>query len=360
MVAIDTGHRDNGWSLLEFPPFNLFNQWMKNVGEWIRWFDSTTATFFGGTDTGTVDAFVLTGIVSFPANASIISGTLLSFVASTGITGDSTVSVNGQAPIQILNLDGFILQYGMIPAGMRLFLEYNGTKWILLNPRKQRRQWSLMADGSAAAGSLTSAGFTQGSFSLSGTGGSLVSDHTLISTPSVTFSATATSGHEALFTTTNLCLLVYSVMNLFIHSTSVEADGAGQGFIGYASGDPDLTGTDPLANLTGWGIWFKWTGTTVSAVSFVNNNGNATSAITAVLTGVSKFSELFTNISLNGGVFTCEVIKSGVATVVTSNTKVPATTVTSSYVIKPYIYLHNGSSNTLNMEVAEVYGDYGN
>lgn len=36
LVNVDTAHQNNGWSLFEFPPFNLLNQWMALVGQAIR------------------------------------------------------------------------------------------------------------------------------------------------------------------------------------------------------------------------------------------------------------------------------------------------------------------------------------
>jgi hypothetical protein len=340
-----------------------------------KWKIFANAIFWCGTDTSQaseVNTYKATGVTGFPANANIAAGTLLAFVASkdntNGHPSGCTLEVNSQAALNIYDNDGFPIQSGMIRKGMTVVLIYNGTQWNLVNPRKERRQWSLMADLSAT--NFISTGMVQGTMALSGTGGSLAESWLagLLTTPYIMVSVDNTSGHEAKYTPANLLLPVYNLMNLFIHipGFGTPSGGAQQSFIGYASGDPDLTGTDPLANLTGWGIWFKQVSANNYSMSLVNNNGNATSTITSIATPITGSGEFFVNLSANclTGIITCEVIYdayvgASIAINVSSNSKVPSPSTTTQTAIKPYVYLRANSAFAYSMALAEMVGDYG-
>lgn len=317
--------------------------------------------FWAGTDSGGINTFALTAVNGFPENSGISVGTILSGVASTSNTGNSTLAVNGDTPITILDSDGYGLQAGMITKGMTFVLIYNGTNWVLVNKKKERRSWKLFGDWSGATEIIAATGIGAGQYTLAGTGATyLGSQPFAMNVPNVAITTDNTSGHVATFTTPSNNVQIYPFMTLFMDIGSLLVGHAAQSFIGYSSGTPVLSGTDPLANLIGWGIWCKWTAGLLTDVKLVNNDGGANSTITAMVTGVPNSSEMFVSIIKETASITASIIITTVQTTVTSNTDIPPVTAPGSQqIVRPYVAIRTNDNFTAVQSIGEIYGEYG-
>lgn len=317
--------------------------------------------FWVGTEAGAINAFAVTGITGFPANAGIAAGTILVGVASTSNTGPSTLAVNSQAAISILDSDGYAIQSGMVTKGMTFVLIFNGTKWNLINKKKERRSWKLFGDWSGASPAVKGTGIGATNYALSGTGANyLASQAFSMTVPNVSISTDTTSGHVATFTVPTNCFQIFPFMTMYMDISSLLATHAAQSFVGFASGTPILNSTDPLANLTGWGIWSKWTSGTLTDVKLVNNDGGANSTITAMLTGVLNSSEMFVRLIKETASITASIVIGSVQTTVTSSTDIPPVTApSSSQVVAPFVALQTNDNFAALQSVGEIYGEYG-
>jgi hypothetical protein len=328
-------------------------------------------TYWGGSDSSvTAGTFRVTGVTGFPANADLLPGTILQFIAANDNPAGATLTVNSQANISIYDTDQQQLSPGMIRAGQIVTLQYMGIgplsqpAWILVNARRKVQQWSLTADVSSADFAVT--GLKQGVFVLSGTGAGMNGTQTLTtqSAPTVSLQTDTTSGHNAIFTPVNLCFPVYRTMKMFIKCLSLNASNDAQGFIGYASAAPNLGATDPLAGLTGWGIWFKWAAAPAVNAYLVNNDGSGSSQISAgtlITLAGATVKELFMDLNLDAGVVTASVINPSAAfnNILTSAIQVPPVGVTNVMVVKPYLMVQTNHSTLAQLNVEEVVGTYG-
>jgi hypothetical protein len=84
--------------------------------------------FFGGVDTGSVNAYIVDYDAGF---TSLTNGIILYFIAANSNTGPSTLNVNSLGAVPILNQSGTALGAGQITAGgVTSVLYYNGN-WLL-------------------------------------------------------------------------------------------------------------------------------------------------------------------------------------------------------------------------------------
>lgn len=86
-------------------------------------------TLYGGTDTGVVNAYVLTFAASFTAYT---DGIIIYFTPANTNTGASTLNVNGLGVVPIVNQDGSVLLGGQIVANQIVQVMYKGGNFLLL------------------------------------------------------------------------------------------------------------------------------------------------------------------------------------------------------------------------------------
>ncbi len=86
-------------------------------------------TIYGGVDTGSANAYVLTFTAPF---SSYSDGIVLYWVPSNTNTSGSTLNVNGIGVISIVNPDGSALVAGQIVANQPATVMYKGGDWYLL------------------------------------------------------------------------------------------------------------------------------------------------------------------------------------------------------------------------------------
>lgn len=87
-------------------------------------------TLYGGVDTGSANAYVLTFTAQFSAYA---DGIIIYWIPANTNTGPSTINVNGLGAVAIVNQDGSVLRPGQIIANNVIGILYKGTGFILLN-----------------------------------------------------------------------------------------------------------------------------------------------------------------------------------------------------------------------------------
>jgi hypothetical protein len=103
-----------------------------SYGNLIKTTDQVTVaqllTLWGGTDSGSASAYVLTFTASFSAYA---NGTVIYWVPANSNTGAATLNVNGLGAIPILNPTGGVLGANQIQAGLiQQVIFYNGTFYL--------------------------------------------------------------------------------------------------------------------------------------------------------------------------------------------------------------------------------------
>jgi hypothetical protein len=94
----------------------------------------TTKTYQGGnfgTDAGSTDDYVIT---LSPIPTAYVAGMAILFVAATSNTTGATLNVNGLGQKAIVKRASTALATGDIVTGMRCFVVYDGTNFILINP----------------------------------------------------------------------------------------------------------------------------------------------------------------------------------------------------------------------------------
>lgn len=107
-------------------------------------------TYYGGTDTGSANAYILTFSATF---TSYTNGTIIYWVPSHGNTGASTVNVNSLGAINITNADGSALSQGQILANQVAVIAIQGGVAVLLS------------SGNTVSASIGAAAFTLGGVS---------------------------------------------------------------------------------------------------------------------------------------------------------------------------------------------------
>jgi hypothetical protein len=86
--------------------------------------------FYGGTDTGAANAYVLT-IAGFPA--AYTAGQIIYWVPANTNTTSSTMNVNGLGAVSIVNPSGAALTYGQLVAGQVTAIAYTGSNFVLVS-----------------------------------------------------------------------------------------------------------------------------------------------------------------------------------------------------------------------------------
>jgi len=93
--------------------------------------NSQLITLYGGVDTGTSNAYVLT----FPANfTSYTDEIIIYWIPSNTNSGASTINVNGLGIVNIVNPDGSTLSAGEITANVPSQILYKGGSFQLITP----------------------------------------------------------------------------------------------------------------------------------------------------------------------------------------------------------------------------------
>lgn len=87
-------------------------------------------SLYGGVDTGSANAYILTFVAQFSAYT---DGIVIYWIPSNTNTGASTINVNGLGAVAILNQDGTALRPGQLIANNVVGILYKGTGFILLN-----------------------------------------------------------------------------------------------------------------------------------------------------------------------------------------------------------------------------------
>lgn len=221
------------------------------------------------------------------------------------------------------------------------------TKWCFLSKDqepmphyKNRKWWSVVPDANGSiSSSMTSVGIS--GFTTSGTSSFVEANASSIGM--IIFFEAGDGG--CLLTVPNLNTVVVFPMSFTCKLTGFSGVNNTQAFVGFSSSNPILNSTDPLASKIGFGIWFKSNGTTFS-VSFVHNDGSASSVIVSSITGASQgttTSAPFTyRVDLTSTGIVHQILDSTptvTTSVSSSSTQVPPATSGSSAVIKPYVYL---------------------
>lgn len=91
---------------------------------------SQLVTLYGGVDSGTANAYVLTFTANF---TSYTDGIVIYWVASNTNTAASTLNVNGLGIVNIKNQDNSDLTANQIIAGQVITVMYKGGVWLLLS-----------------------------------------------------------------------------------------------------------------------------------------------------------------------------------------------------------------------------------
>lgn len=91
--------------------------------------NSQLITLYGGVDTGSVNAYVLTFTAQF---TSYVDGTVIYWIASHTNTTSSTINVNGLGVVNIKNQDGSNTAPGQITAGQVIQIIYVTGQFLLL------------------------------------------------------------------------------------------------------------------------------------------------------------------------------------------------------------------------------------
>ena len=152
---------------------------------------ATTIAVVTGTDT-------LTGTLT-PAITAYATGNLFSFVAANTNTGAATIALNGLAAKNITKTGTTALAAGDIVSGRVYLIEYDGTRFQLLNPSA-----SSVASFSAGSTGFTPSSATTGAVTLAGTlattnGGTGLTSYTANGVLYASSSSALTSGSALTF-----------------------------------------------------------------------------------------------------------------------------------------------------------------
>lgn len=93
---------------------------------------SQLVTLYGGVDSGTANAYVLTFTANFSAYA---DGIVIYWIPSNTNTSISTLNVNGLGIVNIQNANGTGLSAGQLQAGQPATVIYKGGVWVLMSPQ---------------------------------------------------------------------------------------------------------------------------------------------------------------------------------------------------------------------------------
>lgn len=91
--------------------------------------NSQLITLYGGVDTGSINAYILTFVANF---SSYVDGTIIYWIPSHANTGPSTINVNGLGVITITNQDGTALSSGQLQQNQTAEIMFKGGSFLLL------------------------------------------------------------------------------------------------------------------------------------------------------------------------------------------------------------------------------------
>ncbi|MDE2098329.1 MAG: hypothetical protein KGL39_13835 [Patescibacteria group bacterium] len=126
---------------------------------------SQLLTLYGGTDTGTANAYIVTFTANF---SSLADGIIVYFLPSNTNTGDSTLNVNSTGALPLVNSDGSGLLPGQVVSSHILGAIYRSGSWYLLGPYSAAPVLPRMTVLSSTA-VVTDAGGTQQQIGFLGT-----------------------------------------------------------------------------------------------------------------------------------------------------------------------------------------------
>lgn len=248
---------------------------------------------------------------------------------------------NGTFPLRFTALDSasssanqffirnyFSQQFIFVQPNDSISLIYDNSlqKWVILGNQieptphyKQSRWWAMQSDVTSPFAVVGVNGFSTSAGSLS-TSGHVSGIATLLVTG-------ATSGNQCVYSVPSLN--TYTLGHFYVCGVILNVSTAWSSFIGFSSGNPILNGTDPLAGLKGFGIWFVGGGTPTA--KYVHNNGSGTSIIStanSILVPELTFNYEFFNLPNGGGVLHnyYEDFSNPTAPVFASSSQVPAVT----------------------------------
>jgi len=105
---------------------------------------SNLTSFYGGTDTGSANAYILTFSANFN---SYVDGLVVYWIPAHTNTGSSTVNINGLGPVSIKNPDGSNVTSGQIQANGMVSMISSGGNFLMLS--------SVATGGNFSNGSFT-------------------------------------------------------------------------------------------------------------------------------------------------------------------------------------------------------------
>jgi len=170
---------------------------------------ATDAAQFGQLQAGATQIATVTGTDTFvgtlsPALGAYAAGNLFSFVAPNTNTGASTINLNSLGAKSITKLGSTALAAGDIVSGRIYLIEYDGTRFQLINPSA-----SSVSSFSAGSTGLTPSSATTGAVTLAGTlattnGGTGLTSFTANGVVYASSSSALATGSALVFDGTNL------------------------------------------------------------------------------------------------------------------------------------------------------------
>jgi hypothetical protein len=116
---------------------------------------SQLVTLYGGSDTGTPNAYALSFVANFTAYT---DGIVIYWIPGNTNTTASTINVNGLGVVAIINQDGSALSAGQIAAGRVVEMIYKGTGFRLVNT-EPTNVWGGTSAGVSGAYTLAATQF---------------------------------------------------------------------------------------------------------------------------------------------------------------------------------------------------------
>ena len=244
---------------------------------------ATDAAQFGQLQAGATQIATVTGTDTLagtltPAPTAYAAGNLFSFVAVNTNTGAATINLNSLGAKSITKLGSTALAAGDIVSGRVYLIEYDGTRFQLINPSA-----SSVASFSAGTTGFTPSTATTGAVTLAGTlattnGGTGLTSFTANGVVYASSSSALTTGSALTFDGTNLGVggAVYGGSTITARYTT-PASGASQAMFGSTDGTKgfQLNQTGSAYSYAGVGgseLWYYANGS-YSAMTF-GSDGN--------------------------------------------------------------------------------------